>query len=73
MTAPLPADLVARVHSLSPTEKLQLIGHLWDDLSREPENIPVHDWQKEELDRRARNSVITADEFMSRMRQRGNH
>jgi putative addiction module component (TIGR02574 family) len=37
---------------LTPDEKLELISILWDDLSATPENIPIPDWQKEELDRR---------------------
>ena len=39
------------VFDLSPTEKLQLVEDLWDDLAAEPESIPVHEWQKEELER----------------------
>ncbi len=40
------------VFNLSPSEKLQLVEDLWDDLAAAPEDVPVHDWQKEELDRR---------------------
>jgi putative addiction module component (TIGR02574 family) len=43
------------VFDLSPTEKLQLAEDLWDDLAAEPESIPVHDWQKEEIERRRAN------------------
>ncbi len=39
------------VFDLSPSEKLQLVEDLWDDLASEPEAVPVHDWQKEELAR----------------------
>jgi putative addiction module component (TIGR02574 family) len=45
------------VFDLSPAEKLQLVEDLWDDLAARPEDIPVHDWQKEELDRRKANLV----------------
>lgn len=37
---------------LSAAEKLQLVEDLWDDLAASPDAIPVHDWQREELDRR---------------------
>lgn len=40
------------VFDLSPTEKLQLVEDLWDDLAAIPEAVPVHDWQKQELTRR---------------------
>jgi len=39
----------------SPSEKLQLIEDLWDDLAASPEEVPVHGWQKEELARRKAN------------------
>jgi putative addiction module component (TIGR02574 family) len=40
------------VFELTPSEKLQLVEDLWDDLAATPEEVPVHDWQKEELARR---------------------
>jgi putative addiction module component (TIGR02574 family) len=40
---------------LSPAEKLQLVEDLWDDLAANPEDVPVHDWQKAELARRKAN------------------
>lgn len=40
------------IFNLSAAEKLQLVEDLWDDLASSPEAIPVHDWQREELDRR---------------------
>ncbi len=40
------------IFDLSPSEKLQLVEDLWDDLATTPEAVPVHDWQKEELARR---------------------
>lgn len=49
--------VIASVFDLSPSEKLQLVEDLWDDLAATPEAIPVHDWQREELDRRKANLV----------------
>jgi putative addiction module component (TIGR02574 family) len=40
------------IFDLSPSEKLQLVEDLWDDLASAPEAVPVHDWQKQELARR---------------------
>jgi putative addiction module component (TIGR02574 family) len=45
----------ASVFDLSPSEKLQLVEDLWDDLATTPEAIPLHDWQKQELARRKTN------------------
>jgi len=45
----------ASIFDLSPSEKLQLVEDLWDDLAAAPEAVPVHDWQKQELARRRAN------------------
>jgi len=61
---------------LSPSEKLQLVEDLWDDLAATPEAVPVHDWQKEELARRKANlmqnpaSRLTWEEVKQRVRSR---
>jgi putative addiction module component (TIGR02574 family) len=46
---------IASVFDLSPSEKLQLVEDLWDDLAATPDEVPLHDWQKDELDRRKAN------------------
>jgi len=45
----------ASIFELSPSEKLQLVEDLWDDLASASEAVPVHDWQKRELARRKAN------------------
>lgn len=40
------------IFDLSPSEKLQLVEDLWDDLAATPDAVPVHAWQVEELARR---------------------
>jgi len=63
------------VFDLTPSEKLQLVEDLWDDLAASPENVPVHDWQREELARRRANlqrnpaSALNWDEVKSRVRE----
>ena len=42
----------ASVFDLSPSEKLQLVEDLWDDLAGTPDAVPIHEWQKVELARR---------------------
>ena len=46
------SDSGTSIFDLSPSEKLQLVEDLWDDLAGTPEAVPVHDWQKQELARR---------------------
>jgi putative addiction module component (TIGR02574 family) len=43
------------IFDLSPSEKLQLVEDLWDDLASTPDEVPIHDWQKQELARRKAN------------------
>lgn len=43
------------VFDLTPSEKLQLVEDLWDDIASTPEEVPVHNWQKRELERRKAN------------------
>ena len=43
------------IFDLSPSEKLQLVEDLWDDLASTPADVPVHEWQKQELARRKAN------------------
>jgi putative addiction module component (TIGR02574 family) len=64
------------IFDLSPSEKLQLVEDLWDDLAATPEAVPVHDWQKEELAHRKANlmknpaSGLTWEEVKQRVQSR---
>ena len=64
------------VFDLSPAEKLQLVEDLWDDLAATPSNVPIPDWQLEELDRRKANLMsnpaagLAWDEVQRRIRVR---
>ena len=64
------------IFDLNPSEKLQLVEDLWDDLAATPDAVPVHDWQKEELARRKVNlqkspaAGVAWDEVKRRVRSR---
>jgi putative addiction module component (TIGR02574 family) len=64
------------IFDLSPSEKLQLVEDLWDDLATDPDAIPIHDWQKDELTRRKANlmenpaSGLSWEEVKRRVRSR---
>ena len=70
------SSTITSVFDLSPSEKLQLVEDLWDDLAATPETVPVHDWQKEELARRKANllrnpaSGLSWEEVKRRVRDR---
>ncbi len=42
----------APIFELQLSEKLQLLEDLWDSIASQPINVPVLEWQKEELARR---------------------
>ncbi|MDZ7696958.1 MAG: addiction module protein [Deltaproteobacteria bacterium] len=64
------------IFDLSPSEKLQLVEDLWDDLAATPAEVPVHEWQKEELARRKANlmknpaSGLSWDQVRGRVQSR---
>lgn len=70
------SQTVPSIFDLSPSEKLQLVEDLWDDLAATPEAVPVYDWQKQELDRRKANLLknpaagLTWVEVKQRIRSR---
>jgi putative addiction module component (TIGR02574 family) len=64
------------IFDLSPSEKLQLVEDLWDDLASDAGAVPIHDWQKAELERRKANlmkhpaTALTWEEIKRRVRSR---
>jgi putative addiction module component (TIGR02574 family) len=64
------------VFDLSAPEKLQLVQDLWDDLAATPSDVPIHEWQKEELARRKanltqnRSAGLSWDEVKRRIRSK---
>jgi putative addiction module component (TIGR02574 family) len=64
------------IFDLPPEKKLQLVEDRWDDLAKSPEVVPIHDWQKAELDRRKANLMrdpatgLTWEEVKARIRSR---
>jgi putative addiction module component (TIGR02574 family) len=64
------------IFDLSPSEKLQLVEDLWDDLAATPSDVPIHEWQKQELARRKANlmskpaSGLSWEEVKARIRSR---
>lgn len=64
------------VFDLSPAEKLQLVEDLWDDLAAVSSDVPIHDWQLAEMDRRMANlkanpaTGLSWEEVKRRIRER---
>jgi putative addiction module component (TIGR02574 family) len=67
---------IASVFDLTPSEKLQLVEDLWDDLAATPEAVPLQPWQQEELARRKANlrqnpaTGLSWEEVQRRVRSR---
>ena len=47
-----PDALRDQIMKLPPAERLRLIEDIWDSLTASPEDVPVPDWHREELERR---------------------
>ena len=45
-------ESIPQIESLSDADKITLLDELWQDVAAHAGQIPVHDWQKSELDRR---------------------
>ncbi|APB32599.1 addiction module protein [Gloeomargarita lithophora Alchichica-D10] len=45
----------AAVFELTISDKLQLLEDLWDSIAETPEQLPIYEWQKKELDLRKEN------------------
>jgi putative addiction module component (TIGR02574 family) len=52
---------LTQVFELTVSEKLQLLEDLWDSIAAQPEQIPILDWQKEELAKRKANHLQNPD------------
>jgi putative addiction module component (TIGR02574 family) len=69
MNTELPLD------SMSVAEKLTLMERLWDDLSRQPENVPSPAWHGDELEERiaavreGRTQFVNWDDAKRRLRK----
>jgi putative addiction module component (TIGR02574 family) len=66
----------APLFQLSVPQKLELVEELWDSIAASPADLPVPDWQKEELERRKAaylkdpQSAVPWEEAKERIRRR---
>ena len=47
-----PKTLRDEILRLPASERLKLVEEIWDSLAATPEDVPIPDWHKAELDRR---------------------
>ena len=47
-----PDALRDQIMKLPAAERLRLVEDIWDSLTASPEDVPVPDWHREELERR---------------------
>ena len=50
-----PKGLRDEILQLPATERLKLLEEIWDSLAATPQEVPIPDWHKAELDRRLDN------------------
>ena len=51
------ATIAAEIQRLTPTEKLELVQELWDDIAETSQDGPIPQWHTEELNRRLDNEA----------------
>lgn len=67
-------DILTSIAGLSSAEKFELLGNIWDDLSASPDEVPIPDWQKQELERRRSDARITTwDDIVDRLKAKYGH
>ena len=52
---------IQELERLSVPERVQLVEDLWDSIARSNADVPVPQWQKDELDRRKQNYLRNPD------------
>ena len=60
-------EIVQAIDKLELSEKLLLVGAVWDDIARHNDLLPLPEWQKAELEKRqrayARGEIKTRDVY----------
>lgn len=46
-------DIIAEINKLELSEKLILVEDIWDSIAKANSKLPMPEWQKSELDKRA--------------------
>jgi len=47
-----PSEIAKEIDKLELSEKLMLVGNIWDDIAKQNAMLPLPEWQKAELDTR---------------------
>ena len=65
-----PDALRDQIMRLPPAERLQLVEEIWDSLTASPDEVPVPDWHREELERRMADPAEEASLSWDEVRQK---
>ncbi len=58
-------NVLEELEKLSVAERLQLVEDLWDGIARSNVDMPVPQWQKDELERRKQNYLKNPESVQS--------
>lgn len=53
------------LEKLSIPEKVQIVEDLWDSIARSNADVPMPQWQKDELDRRKQSALKNPEKFVT--------
>lgn len=65
-----PKTLRDEILRLPPSDRLALLEEIWDSLAASPEDVPVADWHKAELERRLEHPALGPGESWDDVRAR---
>ena len=47
-----PNEIIKEINNLALDEKLMLVEDIWDSIAKSNAELPIHEWQKAELNKR---------------------
>ena len=67
-----PSRILDEILRLPAEQQLKLVEDVWDRIAASPENVPVPDWHRAELDRRladpAEQATVSWDDIQGRLK-----
>jgi putative addiction module component (TIGR02574 family) len=67
-----PSKILDEISRLSAAQQLKLVEDVWDQIAASPENVPVPEWHRAELDRRladpGEQATLSWDDVQARLK-----
>lgn len=67
-----PSKILDEIFRLPPEQQLKLVEEVWDRVAASPENVPIPEWHRAELDRRladpSAEATLSWDDVQARLK-----